>query len=166
MDRALKTIPDLEIFLGRYISKRVRGELVDPAPDELSRRTVLTYVEKGTDVNLATRLLLDGFNRRYESAAMISNDGDLKMPIRVVREELDLHVTVVNPVLHSKHRSAALSPDPLPANASFSSAGRGAAARRPRHFWTPTDPEIARRGGFDHRQDHPALWAASAPGET
>jgi hypothetical protein len=28
-------------------------------------------------------------------------------------------VTVVNPVLHSKHRSAALSPDPLPANASF-----------------------------------------------
>lgn len=117
--RALQTIPNLEIFLGRYISKRVPGELVDPAPDELPRRTVLTYEEKGTDVNLATRLLLDGFNRRYESAAVISNDGDLKMPIRVVREELGLHVTVVNPVLHSKHRSAALSPDPLPANASF-----------------------------------------------
>jgi hypothetical protein len=50
---------------------------------------------------------------------VISNDGDLKMPIRVVREKLGLHVTVVNPVLHSKHRSAALSPDPLPANASF-----------------------------------------------
>jgi uncharacterized LabA/DUF88 family protein len=117
--RALQTIPSLEIFLGRYISKRVRGALLDAAPDELSRRTVLTYEEKGTDVNLATRLLLDGFNRRYESAAVISNDGDLMMPIRVVREELGLHVTVVNPVLHSKHRSAALSPDPLPANASF-----------------------------------------------
>jgi len=117
--RALKTVPNLEIFLGRYISKRVRGELVDPATDELPRRTVLTYEEKGTDVNLATRLLLDGFNGRYESAAVISNDGDLKMPIQVVREELDLHVTVINPVLHSRHRSAALSPDPLPANASF-----------------------------------------------
>lgn len=117
--RALQTIPNLEVFLGRYISKRVRGELVDAAPDERSRRTVLTYEEKGTDVNLATRLLLDGFNRRYESAAVISNDGDLKMPIQVVREELGLHVTVVNPVLHSKHRSAALSPDPLPPNASF-----------------------------------------------
>ena len=117
--RALKTVPNLEIFLGRYISKRVRGTLVEPAPDETSKPTVLTYEEKGTDVNLATRLLLDGFNRRYESAAVISNDGDLKMPIRVVREELSLHVTVVNPVLHSKHRSAALSPDPLPANASF-----------------------------------------------
>ena len=93
--RALQTIPNLDIFLGRYISKRVRGELVDAAPEELPRRTVLTYEEKGTDVSLATRRLLDGFNRRYESAAVISNDGDLKMPIRVVREELDLHVTVV-----------------------------------------------------------------------
>ncbi len=117
--RALQTIPNLEVFLGRYISKRVRGELVDAVPEELPKRTVLTYEEKGTDVNLATRLLLDGFNGRYESAAVISNDGDLKMPIRVVREELGLHVTVVNPVLHSKHRSAALSPDPLPPNASF-----------------------------------------------
>lgn len=117
--RALQTIPNLEIFLGRYISKRVRGELVDAAPDEMPRRAVITYEEKGTDVNLATRLLLDGFNRRYESAAVISNDGDLKMPVQVVREELGLHVTVVNPVLHSKHRSAALSPDPLPPNASF-----------------------------------------------
>ena len=93
--RALQTIPNLEIFLGRYIPKRVRGELVDAAADEPSRRTVLTYEEKGTDVNLATRLLLDGFNRRYESAAVISNDGDLKMPIRVVREELGLHASFV-----------------------------------------------------------------------
>jgi hypothetical protein len=104
--------------------------LVDAAPDELSRRTVLTYEEKGTDVNLATRLLLDGFNRRYESAAVISNDGDLKMPIRVVRDELGLHVTVVNPVLHSKHRSAALSPDPLPANASFIRLSGGSLLKR------------------------------------
>lgn len=68
---------------------------------------------------MRTIVYIDGFNRRYESAAVISNDGDLKMPIRVVREELGLHVTVVNPVLHSRHRSAAPSPDPLPANASF-----------------------------------------------
>lgn len=45
--RALQTIPSLEIFLGRCIPKRVRGELVDAAPDEPSRRTVLTYEEKG-----------------------------------------------------------------------------------------------------------------------
>jgi len=116
--RALKTIPHLEIFLGRYIPKEVRGELVDPAPGEPRKRTVRTYEEKGTDVNLAARLLLDGFKGGYESAAVISNDGDLKMPIEIVRTELRLPVTVVNPVLH-RHRSAALSPDPLPANARF-----------------------------------------------
>jgi hypothetical protein len=97
----------------------VRGELVDPTPGEQRKRTVRTYEEKGTDVNLATRLLVDGFNRRYESAAVISNDGDLKLPIQIVREELGLPVSVVNPVLRSKHRSAALSPDPLPPNARF-----------------------------------------------
>lgn len=117
--RALRTIPNLEIFLGRYISKKVSGELLDPDPGESPKRTVRTYEEKGTDVNLAARLLADGFTGRYESAAVISNDGDLKMPIQIVRQELGLHVTVVNPVLHSRHRSAALSPDPLPANASF-----------------------------------------------
>jgi hypothetical protein len=78
----------------------------------------MTYEEKGTDVNLATRLLVDGFEGRFESATVISNDGDLKMPIQVIREQLNLPVTVVNPVLRSR-RSAALSPDPLPANASF-----------------------------------------------
>lgn len=117
--RALRTIPNLEIFLGRYISKQIRGDLVEPIPGHAPRQVVKTYEEKGTDVNLATRLLVDGFNGRFESAAIISNDGDLKMPIRIVREELNLPVTVVNPVLHSKHRSAALSPDPLPPNASF-----------------------------------------------
>ncbi len=92
---------------------------MDPTPGERLKRTVRTYEEKGTDVNLAARLLVDGFNRRYESAAVISNDGDLKLPIQIVREELGLAVTVVNPVLGSKHRSAALSPDPLPPNARF-----------------------------------------------
>lgn len=59
--------PNLEIFLGRYIPKEVRGELVDPMPGERLKRTVRTYEGKGTDVNLAARLLVDGFNRRYES---------------------------------------------------------------------------------------------------
>jgi hypothetical protein len=93
---------------------------VDPAPGERLIRRVKTYEEKGTDVNIAALMLKDGFNGRYESAAVISNDGDLKMPIEIVREELNLPVTVINPVLkHRRRRSAALSPTPLPANASF-----------------------------------------------
>lgn len=117
--RALKTIPNLEIYRGRYLPKRVRGAIVDPAPGERLVRTVETFEEKGTDVNIASLLLTDAHDRRFESAVVISNDGDLKMPIEIVRTRLELPVTVINPVLHRRRRSAALSPDPLPANAAF-----------------------------------------------
>lgn len=117
--RALTTIPHLEIYRGRYLPKRVTGAIVDPAPGERLVRTVETFEEKGTDVNIASLLLTDAHDGRFESAAVISNDGDLKMPIEIVRTRLQLPVTVVNPVLHSRRRSAALSPDPLPANAAF-----------------------------------------------
>jgi NYN domain-containing protein len=119
--RALKTIPHLEIYRGRYLPKVVSGPLIDPAPGERPIRSVETYEEKGTDVNIASLLLTDGYDNRYESAAVLSNDGDLKMPIEIVRTRLNLPVTVINPVLkrRGKKRSAALSPNPLPANAAF-----------------------------------------------
>lgn len=119
--RALKTIPHLEIYRGRYLPKVVSGFLIDPSDGERQVRSVQTYEEKGTDVNIASLLLTDGYDKRYESAAVVSNDGDLKMPIEIVRTRLNLPVTVVNPVLkrRGKKRSAALSPKPLPANAAF-----------------------------------------------
>jgi len=119
--RALKTVPHLEIYRGRYLPKEVTGPLVDREPGERTRRTVRTFEEKGTDVNIATLLLTDAYEKRIESAAVVSNDGDLKMPIEVVRTRLNLPVTVVNPVLkrRGRRRSAALSPNPLPPNAAF-----------------------------------------------
>lgn len=118
--RALRTIPNLEVHLGRFVPKRVRGRLIDHAKGEPQERVVETYEEKGTDVNIASLLLKDAFEKRFESAVVISNDGDLKMPIQIVRSDLGLPVTVVNPILDpAKRRSAALSPDPLPTNASF-----------------------------------------------
>ena len=118
--RALATIPNLEIYLGRFLPKEVRGELVDQPPGEHLIRTVKTFEEKGTDVNIAAHLLKDGYDGRYKSAAVITNDGDLKMPIEIVRKRLNLPVTVINPVLRRhRRRSTALSPDPLPNNASF-----------------------------------------------
>ena len=53
--------------------------------------------EKGSDVNLATRLLVDGFNREYEQAVRVSNDADFSGAIRYVRDHLGLRVTLVNP---------------------------------------------------------------------
>ncbi len=53
--------------------------------------------EKGSDVNLATRLLVDGFNGDYEQAVVVSNDADFAGAMRYVRDDLGLRVTLVNP---------------------------------------------------------------------
>ncbi|HEX7290514.1 MAG TPA: NYN domain-containing protein [Conexibacter sp.] len=55
----------------------------------------LAREEKGTDVNLATHLLVDVLGRAVEAAVVISNDSDLELPIRVARERVP--VGVVNP---------------------------------------------------------------------
>ncbi len=53
--------------------------------------------EKGSDVNLATYLLVDGFKKNYEMAVVVSNDSDLLEPIRFVKEEMGLFVGILNP---------------------------------------------------------------------
>ena len=53
--------------------------------------------EKGSDVNLATRLLVAGFNGEYEQAVVVSNDADFAGAMRYVRDDLGLRVTLVNP---------------------------------------------------------------------
>jgi hypothetical protein len=62
--------------------------------------------EKGSDVNLATYLLADGFEGQYDLAIVISNDSDLRLPIQAVRRRLGLTVGVLNPIRQSP--SAAL----------------------------------------------------------
>ena len=53
--------------------------------------------EKGSDVNLATRLLVDAFNGDYQQAVIISNDADFAGAMEYVRDSLGLRVTLVNP---------------------------------------------------------------------
>ena len=48
-------------------------------------------------MNLATRLLVDGFTGAYDTAVVISNDSDLRAPIEAARDELGLRVGVVIP---------------------------------------------------------------------
>jgi len=57
---------------------------------------VQTFEEKGIDVNIASLMLVHGYEGRYEHAALILNDGDLKMPIEIIRTRLGFPVTVIN----------------------------------------------------------------------
>ena len=56
-----------------------------------------TMEEKGSDVNLAAYLLNDAWEDSFEAAAVISNDTDLVVPIRMVAEERKRPVFVVCP---------------------------------------------------------------------
>lgn len=113
--RALETIPNLTVHYGHFITRPAMRKLVNPPRRGPRYVEVWTTEEKGSDVNLASHLLVDGFRARYDLAVVISNDSDLKEPVRFVREDLDAPVGVLNP--HG-NRSWALSPRDLP-RASF-----------------------------------------------
>ena len=95
--RALRTIPNLSIHEGRFRTDRRRRPLVEPIPGVGRVVEVLETREKGTDVNLATYLLVDGFRGDYEQAVVVSNDSDLALAMRMVRDVLGLPVGAVNP---------------------------------------------------------------------
>ena len=118
--RAIRTIPDLEIIVGQYrsrdafmplstpilgngaIIKVIRKSLRRMGYDNtfLEKRRIVKVIkteEKGSDVNLATHLLIDGFTGQYHAAIVVSNDSDLVAPILYVRDILGFPVMVLNP---------------------------------------------------------------------
>jgi len=103
--RALGTIPGLTVHLGRFTVHEREMALAHPTPDGPRTALVVRTEEKGSDVNLATYLVRDGFKCEYEAAIVVSNDSDLIEPIRVVRDELRLPVGILNPQMDG-HRVA------------------------------------------------------------
>jgi hypothetical protein len=71
----------------------------DPAgqsvPDARFMVSVARREEKGSDVNVASHLLLDVLRGTVDAAVVISNDSDLSFPIREVRKLVA--VGLVNP---------------------------------------------------------------------
>ena len=59
---------------------------------------VMKSEEKGSDVNLATYLLVDAFDDDYEMAVVVTNDSDLAEPIRLVRQKFRKKVLVLTSV--------------------------------------------------------------------
>ena len=91
---ALRTVPGLTIHLGTFQPQRNMRRLVSqPAQKVL----VHEVSEKKSDVNLATRLIVDGCGGAYEQAAVLTEDSDFVEAIRSVRNELGLPVILVNP---------------------------------------------------------------------
>lgn len=92
--RALRTLPNLDIIEGDFRTRAVVAPVVTPPPQFIK---IFKTEEKGSDVNLAAHLLLDGFRGKYDCAIVVSGDSDLVTPIRMVRDELKKPVGILNP---------------------------------------------------------------------
>jgi hypothetical protein len=66
-----------------------------PVKDARFMVSVARREEKGSDVNVATHLLLDVLHRRIDAAMVMSNDSDLALPVRSCRQLIP--VGLVNP---------------------------------------------------------------------
>lgn len=104
--RALRTLPNVSIILGHFLTSEVTMPVANPSPGQPKYIKVMKTEEKGSDVNLATHLLNDAYKKEYDIAVVITNDSDLLEPIRIVRQELGLAVGVLNP--HQKPSRALL----------------------------------------------------------
>ena len=95
--RALATLPLVEIHYGHFVTWPVRLPRANRQPGESRTVEVLRTEEKGSDVNLATYLLLDAFKGHCNTAVVVSNDSDLAQAIDVAQSELGIKVGIINP---------------------------------------------------------------------
>lgn len=147
-------MPNLSIHYGHFITRPASRRVVRK-DDKPQYATVWITEEKGSDVNLASHLLIDGFRARYDLAVVVSNDSDLKEPIHFVRHELKSPVGVLNP--HTK-RSWALSPKVLPMGSFYKPIRAGVLADS--QF---PDQLVDSTGAFHKPADWPAADRAAAP---
>ncbi len=105
--RALTMLPTVSIHLGVFYVSTVRAPLAHPSARGPRTAEIIKTEEKGSDVALATYLMLDACRGDCDTAVLITNDSDLREPLRLVRKELGLVTGVVNPHPASR-RSRAL----------------------------------------------------------
>lgn len=95
--RALETIPNLTVHYGQFLVTTTRMPLAHPPAGGQRTVEVLKTEEKGSDVNLATHLVADAFERDFAAGVVVTDDSDLAEPITLVRKRLGHHVTVLSP---------------------------------------------------------------------
>ena len=95
--RALETIPNLSVHYGQFLTHSVSMRLERPLSDGSTVARVVKTEEKGTDVNIATRLIFDIFDADCDIAVLISNDSDLVPPIQALKQRFGTTIGVLNP---------------------------------------------------------------------
>ncbi|MEY9459651.1 hypothetical protein ABH973_000064 [Bradyrhizobium ottawaense] len=135
--RALGTNPLIKIHYGRFLTAQKWSGMAPPVPSfrptpvskHIVPNPVVAWVwkteEKGSDVNLGAHLVRDAFLKAFDEAAVLTNDTDLCEPMRIVKEEVGLPITLLSPVnaphtslvnvsTHVRHVSPYIGPCQLP----------------------------------------------------
>jgi uncharacterized LabA/DUF88 family protein len=90
--RALRTTPVLTIHLGHFLASKPWMMRADGQ----GKIQVLKSEEKGSDVNLASHLLIECYLSDCEVAVIVSNDSDLAFPIEHVKRHLGKTIGILD----------------------------------------------------------------------
>lgn len=92
--KALGSTPLVEIIEGHYLESHPTMPLFS---NPSKRVQVIKQEEKGTDVNIASHMLVDAFHDKCDVLVLITNDSDLCFPISYIQTTLKKDVLVYNP---------------------------------------------------------------------
>lgn len=109
--KALYTLPRVTVHFGHFLVNNTRMALTNPPARGPQTVEVIKTEEKGSDVNLATYLMADAFRSDADAFVVVSNDSDLKEPMRMVKHELHKVVGLLNPHDTPSQKLAQCRPD-------------------------------------------------------
>ena len=94
--RALRTIPEIEIHFGLFRKRVIKGKLLAEG-NSLHEQIVKIskFEEKGSDVNIATFMLIDCFQKACDVPILISNDSDLTEPLKYIKTTFKLQIGLI-----------------------------------------------------------------------
>ncbi len=96
--QAIQTLPNVEIVWGQFKKRTIKGFLCYSQGLETKQKVIVSkFEEKNSDVNIATDMIEDGYQNKYECAALISNDTDLVTPLLRIKYNLEKLVVVISP---------------------------------------------------------------------
>jgi hypothetical protein len=95
--KAIEQLPRVEPVFGSMLKEKKWRLRVRRYPFLPRNVRVWNIKEKGSDVNLASYLLLDAFQNRFDVAYVVANDSDYFHPIRMVSRDLGRDVRIVYP---------------------------------------------------------------------
>ena len=97
--RAIRTISNLSIIFGQFKKRQVTGLKCHYEDGQYVEGnelvTISKWEEKESDVNIATHIIADA--PQYDCAVLISNDTDLKTPLRYVKENFKKRIGIISP---------------------------------------------------------------------